>query len=89
MLLLLLKTVLLYLPVWEVSTGRCLKTIHCGGVVRSISWCPSQSISLILIAADRKVLLVNPEVGDMLVCSKTNHLLEDPPESDVISKCIF
>ncbi|KAK6624767.1 hypothetical protein RUM44_011627 [Polyplax serrata] len=72
------------LKVWEVSTGRCLKSIPCGGIIRSISWCPSQSISLILVAADRKVLLINPGVGDSLVSSKTDVLLEEPPESDVI-----
>lgn len=80
------RLTLLYLTVWEVSTGRCLKSIPCGGIIRSISWCPSQSISLILVAADRKVLLINPGVGDSLVSSKTDVLLEEPPESDVIGK---
>lgn len=72
--------------VWEIATGRCLRTIPVGGVVRSVSWCPNQALSLIAVAADRKVLLVNPGVGDHLVCSKTDALLDEPPEQDVIGK---
>jgi ribosome biogenesis protein ERB1 len=70
--------------VWEIATGRCLCTIPVGGVVRSVSWCPNQALALIAVAADRKVLLVNPGVGDHLVCSKTDSLLDEPPEQDVI-----
>ena len=70
--------------VWEIATGRCLRTIPVGGVVRSVSWCPNQALALIAVAADRKVLLVNPGVGDHLVCSKTDALLDEPPEQDVI-----
>ena len=52
--------------------------------MRSVSWCPNQALALIAVAADRKVLLVNPGVGDHLVCSKTDSLLDEPPEQDVI-----
>jgi ribosome biogenesis protein ERB1 len=72
--------------VWEVSTGRCLRTIPVGGVVRSVSWCPNQALALIAVAADRKVLLVNPGVGDHLICSKTDSLLDEAPEQDVVGK---
>ncbi|XP_067002405.2 ribosome biogenesis protein BOP1 homolog [Anabrus simplex] len=70
--------------IWEVSTGRCMKTISAGGVVRSVSWCPNQALSLLAIAADRKLLLVNPGLVDHLVVKKTDSLLEDPPEQDVL-----
>jgi len=70
--------------VWEVSTGRCLKTLSCGGVIRSIAWCPNQAISLIAVAADKKVLLINPGVGDDQVTSKTDELLEIIPQSEII-----
>lgn len=74
----------LTIKVWEIATGRCLRTIPVGGVVRSVSWCPNQALALIAVAADRKVLLINPGVGDHLVCSKTDALLDEPPEQDVI-----
>ncbi|XP_057338087.1 ribosome biogenesis protein BOP1 homolog [Microplitis mediator] len=72
------------LKIWEVATGRCIKTIPCGGVVRSVAWCPNDAISLIAVAADKKVLLINPGVGDHLVTSKTDKLMEIIPQSDVI-----
>ncbi|XP_034943857.1 ribosome biogenesis protein BOP1 homolog [Chelonus insularis] len=70
--------------IWEVATGRCVKSIPCGGIVRSIAWSPSESVSLIAVAADRKILLINPGVGDHLVTSKTDKLLEIIPESDKV-----
>ncbi|CAD1470194.1 unnamed protein product, partial [Heterotrigona itama] len=72
------------LKVWEIATGRCIKTIPCGGIIRSVAWCPNQSLSLIAVAADKKVLLINPGVGDHLITNKTNQLLEIIPQSDVI-----
>ncbi|XP_063216320.1 ribosome biogenesis protein BOP1 homolog [Bacillus rossius redtenbacheri] len=75
----------LTVKIWEVATARCVRTVAAGGVVRSVSWCPSQALSLLAVAADRKVLLVNPRVGDRLVVAKTDTLLRDPPpQQDVI-----
>ncbi|XP_077254884.1 ribosome biogenesis protein BOP1 homolog [Temnothorax americanus] len=72
------------LKIWEVSTGRCLKTVPCGGVVRSVAWRPNQAMSLIAVAADKKVLLINPGVGDNVITSKTDELLEIIPQSEII-----
>lgn len=72
------------LKIWEIATGRCVKTVPCGGIIRSVAWCPNQSLSLIAVAADKKVLLINPGVGDCLISSKTNQLLQIIPQSDVI-----
>ncbi|KAL6421008.1 hypothetical protein ACFW04_013560 [Cataglyphis niger] len=72
------------LKIWEVNTGRCLKTVPCGGVIRSVAWCPNQAVSLIAVAADKKVLLINPGVGDDLISSKTDQLLEIIPQSEKI-----
>ncbi|XP_046616472.1 ribosome biogenesis protein BOP1 homolog [Neodiprion virginianus] len=72
------------LKIWEIATGRCVKTVPCGGIIRSVAWCPNQAISLIAVAADQKVLLINPGVGDHLITSKTDQLLEIIPQSDVI-----
>ncbi|XP_034195770.2 ribosome biogenesis protein BOP1 homolog [Osmia lignaria lignaria] len=72
------------LKIWEIATGRCVKTVPCGGIIRSVAWCPNQSLSLIAVAADKKVLLINPGVGDSLITSKTDQLLQIIPQSDVI-----
>ena len=55
------------LRVWEVDTGRCLKTWDMGGVVRSVSWCPNSALSLVAVAVDTKLYLINTGVGDKLV----------------------
>jgi ribosome biogenesis protein ERB1 len=69
---------------WEVNTGRCLKTIQTDDVVRSVEWCPNAALSLILVATGNCVLLINPHLGDFVVCSKTDAVLETPPKSDAI-----
>lgn len=66
--------------VWEVATGRCMRTIIVGGTVRSVCWCPNQSLSLVAVAADKKLLLINPGVGDNLVVAKTDALMKEIPE---------
>nr|MBE5724373.1 putative ribosome biogenesis protein BOP1-like protein [Cucujiformia] len=70
--------------IWEVNTGRCLKTIKTDDVVRSVEWCPNSSLSLILVASGKKVMLINPHVGDTLVCSKTDSVLDEAPNSESI-----
>lgn len=77
------------LIVWEIATGRCVKTIPCGGIIRSIAWSPNQSLSLIAVAADKKILLINPGIGDHLITNKTNQLLEIIPQSDIIGILIY
>lgn len=52
--------------------------------MRSVSWCPNQALSLVAVAADRKVLLVNPGIGDHVISSKTDLLLEEAPEHDSV-----
>ncbi|XP_063927142.1 ribosome biogenesis protein BOP1 homolog [Zophobas morio] len=72
------------IKLWEINTGRCLKTIETDGVVRSVEWCPNSALSLILVASGNRVLLINPHLGDFVVCSKTDSILETPPQSDAI-----
>ncbi|XP_046389036.1 ribosome biogenesis protein BOP1 homolog [Ischnura elegans] len=72
------------LKVWEISTGRCVKTFELGyGVVRRICWCPNTSLSLIAIAAGKTVLLLNPGVGEEAVVERTDELLSTPPAEDL------
>nr|MBE5724382.1 putative ribosome biogenesis protein BOP1-like protein [Cucujiformia] len=73
--------------IWEVNTGRCLKIINTDDVVRSVEWCPNAALSLILVASGKNVFLINPHVGDYLVCSKTDSLLQEaPPTQSIMSE---
>lgn len=80
---------LMFIIVWEISTARCMRTINVGGIVRSIDWCPNKALSLIAVAADRKLLLVNPGLGDTLVVKKTDSLLKDATEEPFVGWSII
>lgn len=56
-----------------------MRTIPVGGVVRCVSWCPNPALALIAVAADRKLLLINPKVGDQKVYERTDDILKEPP----------
>ncbi|XP_076449678.1 ribosome biogenesis protein bop1-like [Babylonia areolata] len=69
---------------WEVSTGRCMKTVQVGGRVNSVSWNPNTSVCLVAVSVNTKVLLINPGLGDKLVVSNTDNVLlasDDQPST--------
>ncbi|XP_041375596.1 ribosome biogenesis protein bop1-like [Gigantopelta aegis] len=69
---------------WEVATGRCLKTIHMDGKVKSLAWNPSSAVCLLAAVVDNSVLILNPGLGDKLVITNTDDLVssfEAPEES--------
>nr|XP_029722419.1 ribosome biogenesis protein BOP1 homolog [Aedes albopictus] len=70
--------------IWEVSTARCIRTIPTGDVVRSVAWCPNSKISLIAVASGKRVMLINPQVGDSLLVKKTDDLLAEAPKSETV-----
>ena len=62
---------------WEVQTGRCMKTLHVrdGGVIRYVAWNPNPALSLIAVAREQEVMVINTGVGDRLIQSKTDDML--------------
>ncbi|XP_058123678.1 ribosome biogenesis protein BOP1 homolog isoform X2 [Anopheles ziemanni] len=70
--------------IWEISTARCIRTIPTGDIVRSVAWCPNSKISLMAVATGKRVLLINPKVGDHLLVKKTDDLLAEAPRSDTV-----
>eukprot|EP00092_Neocalanus_flemingeri_P102351 GFUD01130913.1.p1 GENE.GFUD01130913.1~~GFUD01130913.1.p1 ORF type:complete len:738 (+),score=256.86 GFUD01130913.1:69-2282(+) len=69
------------MKVWEMATGRCLKTWDMGGVVKSVAWCPNSALSLIAVAVDTVVFLINTGLGDKLVNTRTDELLSEEPDN--------
>lgn len=69
--------------VWEISTARCIKTIKCKDIVRSVAWCPNPKLLLIAAATGPDVILINPKVGDKLLIKKTDDLLVEAPKTDL------
>ncbi|XP_033149005.1 ribosome biogenesis protein BOP1 homolog, partial [Drosophila busckii] len=70
--------------IWEISTGRCIRTIDTEDVVRCVAWCPNSKLSIIAVATGSRLLLINPKVGDKLIIKKTDDLLAESPNLDVI-----
>ena len=69
------------MKIWEVDTGRCLRTWDMGGVVRSVAWCPNTALSLVAVAVDTKLFLINTGLGDKLVNARTDELLGEEPDN--------
>jgi ribosome biogenesis protein ERB1 len=69
------------MKVWEMSTGRCLKTWDMGGVVKSVAWCPNSALSLLAVAVETVVYLINTGLGDKLVNTRTDELLSEEPDN--------
>ena len=63
------------LKFWEVSTGRCMKTIKMEGVVRCVQWNPNQALSVVAAVVDDVVHIINPKLGDKLVINNTDNML--------------
>uniref|UniRef100_A0A182WLI9 Ribosome biogenesis protein BOP1 homolog n=1 Tax=Anopheles minimus TaxID=112268 RepID=A0A182WLI9_9DIPT len=70
--------------IWEISTARCIRTIPTGDIVRSVAWCPNSKISLVAVASGKRVLLINPKVGDYMLVKKTDDLLAEAPRTDTV-----
>ncbi|XP_063708159.1 ribosome biogenesis protein BOP1 homolog [Culicoides brevitarsis] len=68
--------------VWEIATARCIKTVKCKDVVRSVAWCPNPKLLLIAAATGQDTILINPKVGDKLLIKKTDDLLIEAPKHD-------
>nr|CAB3226065.1 ribosome biogenesis protein bop1-A-like [Phallusia mammillata] len=64
--------------VWEVATSRCLREITTLGdqPVKCVSWCPNKSVCLLAVALENKIVIINPSIGDKLIYSATDSLLQ-------------
>ncbi|CAI9612842.1 unnamed protein product [Staurois parvus] len=69
---------------WEVSTGRCMKTIRLDGAIKSVSWNPNATLILVAACVERSVIIVNPGLGDRLLCNSTDQHVgaHQPPEEE-------
>jgi ribosome biogenesis protein ERB1 len=69
------------LKVWEILTGRCVKTIQFEASVSCVAWCPDESKCLCAIAVDKELFVINPGLGDKMVSNDTDTLFEMETES--------
>ncbi|KAJ3054622.1 Ribosome biogenesis protein erb1 [Rhizophlyctis rosea] len=62
--------------VWEISTGRCLKTWTMEEAVQFVTWNPNKTISLVAVATQARVLLIELKLGGAEVEAATDAIFE-------------
>lgn len=73
--------------IWEISTGRCLRSFDVEAAVKWVAWNPSNKLFLLAIVIENKVIFLNPEtyLMDKLVVQQTNAVFrEEPDQGDYI-----
>lgn len=73
--------------IWEVSTGRCLRSFDVEGAVKHVSWNPSNKLFLLGIVFEKNVVFLNPEtyLVDKVVVNQTNQIFKyEPDQGDYI-----
>ncbi|KJE92918.1 Bop1-prov protein [Capsaspora owczarzaki ATCC 30864] len=63
--------------VWEVSTARCLFTYKAGDIVLGVAWNPNPAIPLLAVAAGKRVLLLNANLGSKEAVDQLDELLKE------------
>lgn len=75
--------------VWEISTGRCLRTFNFQGIIKWVAWNPSPKLFLLAVVVGNKVFCLNPEtyLTDRVVVRQTNAVFRvEPDKGDDQSK---
>ncbi|KAK6982827.1 ribosome biogenesis protein bop1 [Biomphalaria glabrata] len=76
------------LKLWEVSTGRCMKTFRMEDKVTYVAWNPNPAINLVAAVVGSDVIIINPGLVDKLVCSNTDNTLNNFEDSGESSKSV-
>ncbi|KAJ3273502.1 Ribosome biogenesis protein erb1 [Terramyces sp. JEL0728] len=61
--------------IWEVSTGRNIKTFKLEEVAMAVSWSPSKTVSLIAVATGEKIILLQPGVANEEIIETTTQVI--------------
>ncbi|KAJ3260770.1 Ribosome biogenesis protein erb1 [Boothiomyces macroporosus] len=61
--------------IWEIATGRNLKTVKVDEIPMAAAWSPSKSVSLIAVATGEKVILLNPGLASQEVTETTEQVI--------------
>ncbi|KAJ3039064.1 Ribosome biogenesis protein 1 [Rhizophlyctis rosea] len=51
--------------IWEVISGRCLNSWKLEETIQSVAWNPNRAVPLIAVAAQTRVLLIDPKMGSV------------------------
>jgi ribosome biogenesis protein ERB1 len=63
--------------IWEVSSGRNMKTFKMESPVMSIGWNPNKTLSMLAVSTGNTVILLNPSVANELQQDTTKEIISD------------
>ncbi|XP_045597666.1 ribosome biogenesis protein bop1-A [Procambarus clarkii] len=68
--------------IWEISTGRCLRSFDVEAAVKWVAWNPSNKLFLLGIVLENKVIFMNPEtyLTDKVIVQQTNSVFKEEPD---------
>ena len=81
------NVILFVITVWEISTGRCIKSFDVEGAVKCVAWNPCKDLFLLAVVFDRTLVFLNPEsyLVDKIVVQKTNSaFVSEPDQGDYV-----
>ncbi|KAF0307472.1 Ribosome biogenesis protein bop1 [Amphibalanus amphitrite] len=70
------------LRIWEISTGRCMKTVEFKEPVTAVAWNPNPKLSVVAAASGKRVYMVNHGLGDRAAAASADGVFRAPPERD-------
>ncbi|RWS13226.1 ribosome biogenesis protein bop1-A-like protein [Dinothrombium tinctorium] len=62
--------------VWEILTGRCIKTFTFENSVSCVSWCPNSEKNICIVSVNKCLYVINIGVGDKIVTNNTDNLFK-------------
>lgn len=65
--------------IWEVSSGRTVKTFTFEENVMSVSWNPNPEVLLLAVASGNNISLINPSLSNQDIIDATNDMLAFTP----------
>lgn len=71
----------LTVKVWEISSGRCFTTIKMDEPVMGIEWNPNKGLSMLAIATECKIVLVDPRVATGTIQEATVEIIKESLEA--------
>ncbi|KAL4235262.1 Ribosome biogenesis protein 1 [Mactra antiquata] len=73
------------IKIWEVSTGRCMKTLNVEGRIQCVAWNPNPAVCLIACVIEKTVIMLNPGLGDKLQLTNTDNMLKSHQNTEQAS----
>ena len=77
------------MKLWELSSGRCLKTWTFDEAPFIVRWNPNKNISILATAIGKRVVFLNPELASSSIVAATMKLTEQTRHNGMVYRMAF